>query len=456
MFYENEHDYAKMLNFMRKSLKFFKIGNPHITKPFIDNIDFIIINFPYFLDIDMVADYLLTDNQEFNYAFYSKIRLFLNIINYNNTDIKSTSVNNKIIDNLTARRGLRNFYTVDINQHNNIYNQNTSKSIDFDYLNIECINNKLNLWNNALGRSTKEKLYKWLNNDPNISTLNHQDIVLKLFFEILLYHFDHIKIFLKDTTAIENFLDKLDINDIIIKKIFEYDKSIFNSIPNLINILLNNNKLDFLEEITSYNIYFVKKENFNKIMYRFLSSTEYLDYKILYDIICKLIKCYKIKIPVYNNLISENGKFTVKDIKRKLYLSLICYNCDMIMDEIFEISLHLYLIDLFFSDMQFFHLCIFNFIRGLIIKNKINLVKILDKKYKDGINQFYNKKPNLENVFSYVILFYKCRFRRLEQLCYKDIDLINKFLDEYYDESFVRYICKLVIDEIPVLNILED
>ncbi|EQB61074.1 hypothetical protein NAPIS_ORF01363 [Vairimorpha apis BRL 01] len=449
MFNEFEHDYTKMLNFMRKSLNFFKLSNPHITKPFIDSIDFIIINFPYFLDINMVADYLLTDNQEFNYVFYSKIRIFLNIINYNDMDISTTNDNNKIISSLSSKKTFTNSFTLDSkkvsNVNNNIINnQFTSKSIDSNYLNVKCINNKLNLWNNILGRSTKEKLYKWLNNDLNICTINNKDIVLKLFFKILVYHFDEIKINFKNNTIIEKLLNKLHIDDILVKKIFDYDKSIFNNVKNIVYMLLENNKFDILEDIIKFNIYNIKIEDIKNLVYRFLASTNYLDYKILYNIIYKILKCLKIKIPIFKNLLIENGKF------------LICYNNDLNLEEIWEPPLHSFLVDLFFNDIQFFHLCAFNFIRTCILKRKLNIIKILDKKYKEGLSQYYSKKPNIENIFSYVLLFYKCRLRRLEQLCYKDIVMINKFLDEYYDESLVRYICKLVIDEIPVLNILEE
>lgn len=60
----------------------FNLGDPKTTKFYIANMDYLINNFPYFKDIQIVSSYFLSQNRKFNSKFQTRITKFIEIVEY--------------------------------------------------------------------------------------------------------------------------------------------------------------------------------------------------------------------------------------------------------------------------------------------------------------------------------------------------------------------------------------
>jgi hypothetical protein len=411
----HEHDYKKMLRFMKKSLPSFIKEVSHISKPFIDNIDFLIVNFPYFKDITMVSEYFMTENSDFNRVFSAKFHSFAQILFY---DPKL-----EIVDDV------------------------------YDTISM----NKFKLWEGILGRSGRDKLRRsWVRKldqvtGDEIFTLNDQEAVYTLFFKIVNFHYKKMKKIILVHIDMRRVLDNIHLDDIFLRNILEIKQiNMLSGIQGVTDLFMKYKKYDLLEmylnnideEVISY--FFISKAT-----YLFLCSTDYLEYKTLYNILINLNR----RIPVYTDLILKkekyfwNDEFICSTPKYHLYISLITNNESL--DESIEDTL----INLFYKNRN----------NSFLLSNIYEYIKTnnLHEKYKDqclqgyrnGLSEKFRPKPKIDSLYSFCIKM--LNKNKLEDINYKEVNKINEYLDECYDDSFLRYICKLVIDEVPVLNIFE-
>lgn len=90
-----------ILKKMASDFNLFSLNNPETTRFYIQNIDFFINNFPYFVDLPLVSSYFCSDNKKFNSKFFTRITKFLEIIRYDST---SRNVSDDSIDNANTKR----------------------------------------------------------------------------------------------------------------------------------------------------------------------------------------------------------------------------------------------------------------------------------------------------------------------------------------------------------------
>lgn len=63
----------------------FNLNDAETTKFYVNNLDYLIANFPYFKDISTLTQYFVSDNGKFNSKFQTRITKFLDIIKYDHT-----------------------------------------------------------------------------------------------------------------------------------------------------------------------------------------------------------------------------------------------------------------------------------------------------------------------------------------------------------------------------------
>ncbi|WUR02911.1 uncharacterized protein VNE69_03130 [Vairimorpha necatrix] len=418
----DEHDYKKMLRFMRKSLKSFKKEVVQITKPFIDNIDFLIVNFPYFEDIKMVSEYFMTQNEDFNNVFYAKFHSFSHILFYDPL-IKSSQV--------------------------------------YDEVSI----NKLELWTSVLGRSGREKLKRlWVRKHPQVSSnntttsnsisntfnkdddiykLNDKDLVLESFFKILNYHFKKIKYMVLDHLDMKQVLLNLHKSDSFVSKLIELrEVSLFQGIETPTLYFIDSGKYYLLDQYIDHNN--TSTIDFDRLVYLFLTLPKFSDYKSIYNVLVKKAP----QIQVYEDFIFrrgifvQDGKFICSDTKYILYISLLSKN-------ILDIEILRFISEMWVNNPE--NAFLSGNIYKILQKNEINLEEIIREEYKKGYSETMSSRPRTSTLYSYCLKILKRN--RLDKIKYNEEDKINKYIDECYDETFMRFISKLVIDELPVLNI---
>lgn len=416
----DEHDYKKMIRFMKKSYQSFCKEVVEITKPFIDNIDFLLVNFPYFKEIEMVSKYFMTQNEDFNHVFIAKFYSFSNIIFYNPELICE-------MDN-------------------------------YDSISV----NKLKLWDGVLGRSGRKKLRRsWVRckgletDDTEIYTLNDKEVVLRLFFDIINYHFKKMKKVVLDHINIKKVLEYLYIDDSLMDRILNIEHtSIFKGIDNVSEMFIKSEKYNLLEKYYE-NEHDVVNDNLDtdRLTYLFLINPHFLEYKTIYNV----LKLKARHIPVYENFILKRGDYysdkemICSDTKYYLYLSLLNINPPEVFftfPSVTEKMINLWFLD---AENAFILFNNFKFIDKDILHSKI--FERIQNAYRNGLSESVKSKPKVNTIFSFCRKLLKKD--KLSFISYHETDKINEYIDECFDDSFMRYICKLVIDEVPVLNIFE-
>ncbi|ELA42522.1 uncharacterized protein VICG_00274 [Vittaforma corneae ATCC 50505] len=69
-------------NRLSSDFTLFNLNDPKTTKFYIANMDYLINNFPYFNDIQIVSSYFLSRNKKFNSKFQTRITKFIEIVEY--------------------------------------------------------------------------------------------------------------------------------------------------------------------------------------------------------------------------------------------------------------------------------------------------------------------------------------------------------------------------------------
>lgn len=74
----------------------FNLNDAETTKFYINNLDYLIANFPYFKDISTLTQYFISDNGKFNSKFQTRITKFLDIIKYDHTKDTNTAPSSRV------------------------------------------------------------------------------------------------------------------------------------------------------------------------------------------------------------------------------------------------------------------------------------------------------------------------------------------------------------------------
>jgi len=76
---------GNFLKHLTEDFTLFNLNDPKTTKSYLDNLDYLIENFPYFRDIKALTDFFLSKNKKFDLKFQTKIGRFLGIIDYDDS-----------------------------------------------------------------------------------------------------------------------------------------------------------------------------------------------------------------------------------------------------------------------------------------------------------------------------------------------------------------------------------
>ncbi|KAM0671326.1 hypothetical protein OCOL_001778 [Ordospora colligata] len=220
-----------------------------------------------------------------------------------------------------------------------------------------------------------------------------------------------------------------------------------------------------------------------RLVTAFLEEDSYFECKQIYDILeilnCSR-RCPKLKLVEFKKV----------DIKTVLYIRLIVGQLDIIIDDIFQTDAYRAFIDMFFE-----HSCCSLVLAPLAmllitaIKDTAKLSLLIKAKFIskfhyaciDCISVDQGPKPAVHALFSHLVYIYPilsfylnkfdksqvqsdrwvhlCSmmeyYNKIEMLTYSNDDGIENFInEECMNESFARYICHLIIDEMPVPSIL--
>ncbi|WEL39315.1 hypothetical protein PFJ87_08g01810 [Encephalitozoon hellem] len=506
-------DQKRFHNILQRSLTQFKLKKPMITNYMIHHLDYLVTNFCYFKDIALVSECLCTDNSRFNFAFYQKMNVFIRIIKFSSDgSVGDRQEADNPTDSLSIKSSVSStagcIYPMTKEEW-----IRRSKDALFGLVS-ECTNisdtededDKARM--KEIFRNFEINEYFGNGEDLEYLVFNPTSKVLKHFFEVLAFHFrihPHYMTEALDRSFITSFLDTLD---------FEPALNLFSILLELKG--LNMQKLAMLlkdarpvSSLIERKHYVALKmlllaewmdedsgsmssdeEDFfhdeimlagERLVSIFLREESYFEYKQIYDIIEILScsrRCPKLKIPELKTI----------DSKMILYIRLMVGQLDLLMDEIFQNKIHLTLLDLFFGNPDNLALLIpLTIFLSSAIKDQSKFSILIDTGFLDRFHDTCIKfisvdngpRPAVESIFSclvYIyplITFYLAKinkelldtdkwvylssmmdpYSRIEKLNYSNDEAIETFLARNPSESFVRYICHLVIDEMPVPSI---
>jgi len=117
----------------------FNLNDPHITRFYIKYIDVLIDNFPYFKDLEVLSNYLISGNTEFNRVFEEKIERFADVVKYNRElacnpeDTFEMKELSRTLDNIEKSSSkINQLYPVDDDSGSNLLDtSDTSDSFEF-------------------------------------------------------------------------------------------------------------------------------------------------------------------------------------------------------------------------------------------------------------------------------------------------------------------------------------
>ncbi|EOB11369.1 hypothetical protein NBO_1245gi001, partial [Nosema bombycis CQ1] len=75
-------DFKNINTILYKFSSQFKMGNPNIVNSVVLNLDYLLVNFPYFKDIEVVLDFLLSNNKELRFVLRDQVPMILRILKY--------------------------------------------------------------------------------------------------------------------------------------------------------------------------------------------------------------------------------------------------------------------------------------------------------------------------------------------------------------------------------------
>ncbi|KAH9410892.1 hypothetical protein HK407_09g14870 [Ordospora pajunii] len=502
----------------RNNLISFKLNRSVITNYMVQHIDYMVMNFCYFKDIATISEYLCTDNGQFNFEFHNRIGMFMKIIRYNGSnsmdDALAKSDANGIADRLYAleiddRGDACNACAFPMSKDEWMLESRLHM--------FGVIGRDSNVCNSdeemiSLHESLRKFEAKENDGEENSEYLvfNSMESVFRHFFEVLNFHFKnhpHYMVDALDVCFLKSVLHFLD---------FEPGLEFFGtllklkgfSMQKLMKVLKEARPTTVMIERRSYDALKMLLltdwmdndsgsvssddddfmcEEINMIGERLVSALleedSYFEYKQIYDIL-EILNCSR-RCPKLKPV-----EFTKVDVKTVLYIRLMVGQLDTVMDEIFRTDEYQAFIDMFFA-----HPCCSLVLTPLTVffTTAIKDVAKFSLLIKGGfITKFHDAcieyisidqgpRPAVHALFSYLVYmhpilsFYLSKFdknlaqsdkwvhlssmmeyyHRIERLKYTSDDAIESFINnECISESFARYICHLIVDEMPIPSIL--
>lgn len=510
-------DQKRFHNILQRSLTQFKLKKPMITNYMIYHLDYLVTNFCYFKDIGLMSECLCTDNSRFNFAFYQKMNVFIRIIGFDsNVFPRNECSMDRLVDNLSIKDNVGNPSTCTIGYIYPMTKGEwirRSKDALFGLIS-ECSNTSDTEDEDEKAKAREVfrnfEINEYFGNGEDLEYLvfNPTSKVLKYFFEVLAFHFrihPHYMTEALNGDFIISFLNMLD---------FEPALNLFSILLGLKG--LNMQKLAMLlrdahpvSALIERRYYVALRmllladwidddsgsmssdeEDFfhdeimsagEKLISIFLKEESYFEYKQIYDIVeilnCSR-RCPRLKIPEFKRI----------DPKLILYIRLMVGQLDLLMDEIFQSKAHITFIDLFFGNPDNLALLVpLTIFLSSAIKDQSKFSVLIDIGFLDRFHDTCIKfisadngpRPAIESIFSclvYIyplIIFYLAKidkglldkdkwvylssmmdpYSRMEKLNYSNDEAIEISLGGCPSESFARYICHLVIDEMPLPSI---
>ncbi|CAD26464.2 hypothetical protein [Encephalitozoon cuniculi GB-M1] len=507
-------DQRRFHNILQRFLTQFKLKKPMITNYMVYHLDYLVANFCYFKDIALVSECLCTENNRFNFAFYQRMNVFIRIIDFGNDTPAGDecnawgSVGGLAIGDARYRPPpCPTGYAYPMTKEEWI-----RKSKDalfgpaFEFSNVsdmEDEDSKAEM-KEAL-RNFEVSEYFGSGEDEEYLVFNSRSKVLKHFFEVLGFHFrihPHYMTEALDHRFICSFLDLLDFEPALnlfgillgLKGLNMQKLAMLLKDAHPISVLIERKHyvalkmlllVDWMDNesgsMSSDEEGFFHDEMMSageKLISVFLREESYFEYKQVYDIIEILNcshRCPKLEIPDFKRI----------DSKLVLYIKLMVGQLDLLMDEIFQKKVHVTLIDLFFGNPDYSALLIpLTIFLSSAIRNQSRFSMLIDIGFLDRFHDACIRsiavdngpRPAVESIFSCLVYIYPLvafylakvnrellntdkwvylssmmdPYHRKEKLSYSNDEAIEMFLDGCASESFARYMCHLVVDEMPV------
>lgn len=383
-----EVDCRRFHSILQRSITQFRLKKPIVTNYVIYHLDYIIGNFCYFEDIGMVSEYLCTDNNRFNFAFYRRMKIFIQIIRFNSEDdLRAEEVHGDIqnmVETLTVspwREGRGG----DDGGRQVVYPMTkeewvrASKEVVFGSVSDSSIfaDSPLSRDEDDQGNGKMRQMFRRFEStecpengeDLGSPAFNPTSKVLKHFFEVLRYHFKvhpHYMIEALDSSFVSAFLGLLNFEPAL--ELFDVllDMKGLN-MQKLAMLLKEARPVSTLIERRYYRglqmlllAEWVREDSDSmssdeedlfhdevisagdRLVSAFLADTSYLEYKQIYDVIEILnYSHWRPKLPVV--------EFVGVSPRTILYVRLVVGQLDLLMDEIFERNVHHTFIDWFFG-----------------------------------------------------------------------------------------------------------
>lgn len=448
----------------------FRLKRQAITNYVIQHLDYIIHNFCFFKDMALVAEYLCTDNSRFNFAFYHRMKTFMQIVGFRDRDVQD----------MVGALGISN-------------------TLSEEDLVMESRKRLFPEWDGSERCACDE--------DADVLVLNPAARVQRHFFAVLAFHFrihPHYMIEAVDDDFVSAFLGllntepALELFDVLLgfKGLNMQKLAMVLRDAHPISVLIGRRSYKALkmllmvewvgedsESVSSDEDLFLDEivSAGETLVSAFLTEDSYLEYKQIYDVI-EILNCShrRPRLPLVEP--------READARTVLYIKLVVGQLDNLMDEIFEKGIHKRFLDLFFGhpdhSVLLFPLTVFfsaairdsSALPALVAAGLTDMfhdacIRCLSVEkgtrpatpsifsclvYLHPLLTFYLRKSNNEAAFSDRWIRVSAMmepYDRMETLRYSNDEMVEGFLDDCVDEGFARYICQLIIDEMPVPSV---
>jgi hypothetical protein len=524
-----EEVHRKLHNILRRSITQFKLKKPMVTNYMIQNLDYLIRSFCYFSDIGVVAEYFLTDNTRFNFAFYRKIRVFMQIIAYDDEWKEERMSNGSVTGCVGGDRTGEDKDDEELEQQMRGMKVTGTEGMEARDAKEKWIReSRRGLfgsetreeevlprrkeaadWTRAELRKFEEAEYFDDGVEFNATTVNTKATVLSHFFSILVYHYrahaDYL-IEVLDRPLVIAILSKMDMEPALellgvllgLKGINMHKLAIVMRECMPITVLVRRRyyralrmllETDWVTGDESESVSSDDEDPFHEeiaaagavLVDAFLQEESYFECKEIYDVL-EILNCSS------NRPRLRLIDFTHITPRAILYLKLVVGQLDLLMDEILQRNIHSVFVDLFFthSNMSTLLVPLTLFLAQAIAKQE-TLLKLLETNFMERFQRTCIKyvsvdkgpRPAVDSIFGHLVYLYPqlcfymnkyCRelletdewvhlsvfmdrYDDMEGLKYRNDEVIEGFLDQCVDESYIRYVCRLLVEDMPFPNI---